>query len=244
MKSFSVTGHIQWWYGYLKNGVCLFLWHFCHQRTRWIIQMAEAATWMQESDLCMWIPEFAGPWLLGHETIKIFLTRKWEDRLIILKGLRSENNFKGLVIVIKRKHFDLVQNKPEVWIKSTVKNVIFPITFCQQTDHTTSWLSQITQMKRLLFFCVQQEPHRLHSIDFFFSWSSLIYRPLFPRVCVSLVLFHVFICVCLLFLTLHVAWRKHSRAHWPGGLVLLGQHCASCWISPSCIYRFQAGPCD
>lgn len=81
------------------------LWHFCHQRTRWIIQMAEAAAWMQELDLCMWSPEcrlIAATWMLSHESIKIFwnmciyLMQEWEDGLITMGDLRSKSDSKWL----------------------------------------------------------------------------------------------------------------------------------------------------
>lgn len=115
-----------------------FLWHFCHQRTRWIIQMAEAATWLQEWDLCLWSPEFgliAGACPLGHESIKI----EW-----LWRACYCRQKFESNLLCVKK--------------------VIFLATVCPQTGHTTSCLSQFTQMKRLLFFCVQQGPHRLQSL--------------------------------------------------------------------------------
>lgn len=186
-----------------------FLWHFCHQGTWWIIKTTEAATWMQNSDLCMWGPEFpliAATWLLGRESIR-FITW-WEDRLIVLKGLRSGNNCKEPVIDIKSENSDLGQNIPdyfsslgcflafpavgfntlltEVWIKSTLLKTWY---FLLQpaNKRTTCWLSKFTQMKRLLFG-ILQGPHRLQaaSLDSFFSWSFLIYQPPFSScLCLS-----------------------------------------------------------
>lgn len=118
----------------------------------------------------------------------------WGRVILIISPLWAVFSFSScrFLILFQRK---LASNPP------CVKNVIFPVALCQLTDRTTSWLSQFTQMKRLLFFRVQQGPHglRSESIDFLLSWLSLIYRSPFESVCASFILFHFFICVCLLF---------------------------------------------
>lgn len=68
--------------------------------------------------------------------------------------------------------------------------MIFALTVCQQTDHTTSRLPQFTQIKRLLFLLCStratQASLQVYRFSFFFSWASLIYRPLFPHARVPL----------------------------------------------------------
>lgn len=56
-------------------------------------------------------------------------------------------------------------------------------------------------------------------VDRFLFSPSLIYRPLLPHFCVSSLS-----APASFFLTLRVAWRSHSWAHWPGGAVLLFQN--------------------
>lgn len=156
------------------------LWHFCHQRTWWIIQMAEAATWMHELDLCMWRPEcrlIAATWLLSHESTKIFLNvciylmQEWEDGLITLGDLGSKSAFKwlwlsknvsswGKIILIIAHLWAVV----ELFLKSYLTLCFYGglnqiqsdiCSYSPKMDHTTSCLPQFTRIKRLLFLCVR-----------------------------------------------------------------------------------------
>lgn len=221
---------------------------------------------VQESDLCMWSWTWDSPdrrnvtvWSgVKKSSFFFFLVHEWEERWIILQGLRSENEFKGLVIVINRNRFGLGQNHPGYCLSLgcfalflqhfffttlfrcrtelnslCVEKVIFPVKVWKETDCTTPPVVTIHAAKMDYFLLrsagvTQASLPGYRFLLFMVIFSLSAFLP--SRLCLSYPL-------SFLYLRLppfsHSAWRNDSRAHWPGGRVPWCQHRTTELLAPS-----------